>query len=99
VTQSGIVDLDESDRIVRFLEKPRPDQVFSHWVSAGIFILEPAVLDFIPPGGAPDFGRDIFPALLADGQSLYGYRLAADEGLWWIDTTGDLRRVQEEWKT
>jgi NDP-sugar pyrophosphorylase family protein len=94
--QSGIVGLDENDRITRFLEKPRPDQVFSHWVSAGIFVLEPAVLQAIPADGAPDFGRDVFPALLAAGQSLYGYRMSADEGLWWIDTPEDLRRVQED---
>jgi NDP-sugar pyrophosphorylase family protein len=97
--QSGIVSLDENDRITRFLEKPRPDQVFSHWVSAGIFILEPQVLEAIPAEGAPDFGRDVFPALLAAGQSLYGYRMSANEGLWWIDTPEDLRRMESgEWK-
>jgi len=94
-TQSGIVGLDENDRIVRFLEKPTPDQVFSHWVSAGIFVLEPAVLQAIPAEGTPDFGRDVFPGLLADGQSLYGYRMSQDEGLWWIDTLDDLQSVQE----
>ncbi len=94
-TASGIVGLDEDDRITRFLEKPRPDQVFSHWVSAGIFVLEPQVLDAIPAEGAPDFGRDVFPALLARGQPLYGYRMSEGEGLWWIDTLEDLHRVQE----
>jgi NDP-sugar pyrophosphorylase family protein len=95
-TASGIVDLDPNDRITRFLEKPRPDQVFSHWVSAGIFILEPQVLEAIPAEGAPDFGRDVFPALLAQGTAFYGYRMSADEGLWWIDTPEDLQRVQEQ---
>jgi len=93
-SQSGIVGLDQDDRVVRFLEKPRPDQVFSRWVSAGLFVLEPGVLDFIPQDDAPDFGRDIFPAILAAGQPFYGYRMSADEGLWWIDTPGDLQRVQ-----
>jgi NDP-sugar pyrophosphorylase family protein len=101
VSQSGIVGLDGNDRIVSFLEKPRPEQVFSHWVSAGIFVLEPSVLDFIPQEDAPDFGHDIFPALLDAGHALYGYRMSKDEGLWWIDTPEDLRRVQEDgrWKT
>jgi len=94
-TQSGIVALDEDDRIVRILEKPRLDQVFSHWVSAGIFVLEPQVLEAIPAEGAPDFGRDVFPALLDHGVSLYGYRMAGDEGLWWIDTPEDLRRMEK----
>jgi NDP-sugar pyrophosphorylase family protein len=98
-TPSGIVGLDEDDRIVRFQEKPQPNQVFSHWVSAGIFVLEPQVLEAIPAEGAPDFGRDVFPALLAAGQSLYGYRMSADEGLWWIDTPEDLRRMESgKWR-
>ncbi len=96
-TQSGIVGLDENDRVVRFLEKPQPEQVFSHWVSAGIFVLEPGVLDFIPADRPSDFGQDIFPALLAEGASLYGYRMSGGEGLWWIDTPQDLERVRLIW--
>lgn len=93
-TASGIVGLDEHDRVTRFLEKPRPDQVFSHWVNAGILVLEPSVLPSIPAAGGPDFGRDVLPALLAQGAPLYGYRMSRGEGLWWIDTPEDLRRVQ-----
>ena len=48
--------------------------------------------------GAIDFGRDVFPALLAAGQPLYGYRLSAYEGLWYIDRPEDLARVQSEWE-
>ena len=97
-TASGIVALDEQGRITRFVEKPKPDQVFSHWVSAGIFVLESQVLEAIPPGGTSDFGRDVFPALLSEGAHLYGYRMLGTEDLWWIDTPQDLKRVQLEWK-
>jgi NDP-sugar pyrophosphorylase family protein len=93
-TQSGIVGLDDNDRVVRFLEKPRADQIFSHWVSAGIILLERNVLDRIPPEAHKDFGRDVFPALLAEGAAVYGYRMKEDEELWWIDTAADLERVQ-----
>jgi NDP-sugar pyrophosphorylase family protein len=93
-TASGIAGLDGEDRITRFLEKPRPDQVFSHWVSAGILVLEPRMLELIPAQGAPDFGRDVFPTLLADGESLYGYRMSEREGLWWIDTPQDLEALR-----
>jgi NDP-sugar pyrophosphorylase family protein len=96
VTQSGIVSLDDQERITRLLEKPKADQVFSHWVNAGIYILERFVLEFIPSEGAPDFGRDVFPALLMAGQSLYGYRMSASEGLWWIDTMEDFCRTQDD---
>lgn len=95
-TASGIVGLDDNGRVVRFLEKPRPEQVFSHWVSAGVFVLEPAVLEYIPAGQEADFGHDILPAMMQAGEPIYGYRLSDDEGLWWIDTPADLQHVQME---
>lgn len=95
---SGIADLDDQDRIIRFVEKPRPDQVFSHWVSAGILVLEPEVFDAIPDGTPSDFGRDLFPSLLARGEAIYGYRMSEGEDLWWIDTPEDLHRVKAIWE-
>jgi NDP-sugar pyrophosphorylase family protein len=94
VSQSGIVGLDAGDRITRFLEKPLPEQVFSHWVNAGIYILERAVLEAIPGDVPSDFGGDVLPRLLAGGAALYGYRLSEDEGLWWLDRPEDLERLQ-----
>jgi NDP-sugar pyrophosphorylase family protein len=93
-TQSGIVALDENDRIIRFLEKPRPDQIFSHWVNAGIFVVERTAIEDIPNEGPSDFGRDVFPYLLNKGVELYGYRMSQDEELLWIDTLDDLSRIQ-----
>ncbi|TMI85022.1 MAG: nucleotidyltransferase family protein [Bacillati bacterium ANGP1] len=95
---SGIVAEDDQGRIVRFLEKPRPGEVFSHWVNAGIYVLEPAVLDAIPGGRAVDFAHEVFPGLLAAGRPVYGYRMAEDEHLWWIDGPDDLRRVEHLWR-
>jgi len=92
-TRSGIVGFDENDRVTRFLEKPSPDQVFSHWVNAGILVLEPEVLKAIPNGRAADFGRDVFPALLERGSAIFGYRMTDNEGLWWIDTPEDLANI------
>jgi mannose-1-phosphate guanylyltransferase len=96
VTASGIVALDEAGLVTRFLEKPRPEEVFSHWVNAGILILEPAVLAAIPPEGASDFGRDVLPALLARGERIAGYTLGENEGLWWIDSPADYERTLAE---
>ena len=97
-TASGIAELNEEDRIIQFLEKPMPHQVFSLWVNAGILVLEPAVLDAIPDGKNIDFGRDLFPSLLARGEGIYGYRMSQDEDLWWIDTPEDLERVKAIWE-
>jgi NDP-sugar pyrophosphorylase family protein len=63
VLGSGIVGIDDDDLIVKFLEKPRPSEVFSHWVNAGIMIVEPGILSAIPRGRSSDFGQDVLPAL------------------------------------
>ncbi len=70
-TAGGIVSLDTDGRVTRFLEKPLPQQVFSSLVSAGIYVMEPEVLDFIPSQGSSDFGRDVLPPLIAAGRPVY----------------------------
>lgn len=67
----GIVGLDEDRRVTRFKEKPAPEEVFSHLINAGTYLLEPEVLDLIPPGRS-SLERDVFPQL-AEGGRLYGF--------------------------
>ncbi len=69
---AGIVGLDADNRITRFVEKPPADQIFSPMANAGVYVLDPAVFGSIPEAVPSDFGRDIFPALLAQGKALYG---------------------------
>jgi len=45
----GVVITDADQRICRFLEKPSTSEVFSDTVNTGIYILEPEVLDYLPP--------------------------------------------------
>ena len=94
VTSRGVVAVDDRDRILRFVEKPKADQAPSHWVNAGILVLEPAVLKYIPSDVSSDFGRDILPALLEHGERLYGYRFGEGEDIWSIDTPAAYARVQ-----
>lgn len=68
---AGIVGLDSSGRVTRFVEKPPAAEVFSDLANAGVYVLDPAIFSFIPAEAPSDFGRDIFPALLAQGQALY----------------------------
>lgn len=91
VSQSGVAELDSEDRIMRFVEKPRPGETSSHWVSAGLMILEPEVARVAPPKG--DIGRDLLPLLAAE-RKVAGYRMGAGEMLHWIDTPEDLRRTR-----
>jgi len=74
-TRCGVVKLDRRQRITRFVEKPAADAVPSNLANAGIYVLEPAILDHVARGEVADFGRDVFPAVLAHGQTLYGSHL------------------------
>jgi NDP-sugar pyrophosphorylase family protein len=82
VTGSGILELGRDDEVVRFKEKPLPGEVFSHWVSAGLFYFRPAVFEYIPSGYS-DFGLDVIPRLLHDEGRLFARRLKG--GVWAID--------------
>lgn len=89
-SQYGIVGLDSAGRIRKFKEKPTKEEAFSHLANAGIYVLEPEVLDFIPTDVKFDFSRDLFPKLLAKGLALYGKRL---EGVWM-----DIGQPRDLWK-
>ncbi len=69
---AGIARLDADNRITRFVEKPPADQVFSSLANTGVYVLDPAIFECIPEKEGSDFGRDIFPDLLAQGKALYG---------------------------
>src|SRR5918995_478534 len=69
----GIVITEEDGRISRFLEKPAWGQVFSDTVNTGIYLLEPSVLAEIPTEGEYDFSKELFPKLLDEERSLYGF--------------------------
>jgi len=68
------VDADSLGRVLRFVEKPDPKQVWTNLVSTGIFVIEPSILEMIPSGQFYDFGRDVFPKLLAEGRPLYAMK-------------------------
>lgn len=91
----GLVELDPDGRVRRFEEKPaRPS---GNLANAGIYVLEPEVLDYLPEKRPCDFGQDFFPLLLRSGVALYGYPLAPEEYLIDIGTPENLARAREEW--
>ncbi len=75
----GIVITREDGTIDRFLEKPTWGQVFSDTINTGIYVLDPAIFDVIEADRPVDFSSEVFPALLAAGQPLFG---AIAEGYW-----------------
>ncbi|MDD1771038.1 MAG: NDP-sugar synthase, partial [Methanomassiliicoccales archaeon] len=78
-TEFGIVGLDESCRIIRFKEKPKPEEVFSNLVNAGAYVMQRDALAYIPEATKFDFSKNLFPKLLEEGHSLFGSRLT---GMW-----------------
>ena len=94
-SQCGLVDLAPEGEVVRFVEKPPPEKVFTDLANAGLCVVEPGVLDYIPPGQTYDFGHDLFPRLLAAGAPLFGLPIAHDEFLIDIGTTAGLERARK----
>ena len=80
-SQYGVVETDGNGWVQRFVEKPAPGESDSREISAGIYVLEPTVLDRMPEMQKLSIERVVFPAMVAEG------RLAAmvtDD--YWIDT-------------
>ena len=86
----GIVITDPAGRVIRFLEKPTWGEVFSDTINTGIYVLQPAALAAVPSGRPYDFGKELFPALLASGRPLYGH---VAEGYW--RDVGDLSEYRK----
>lgn len=72
----GLVELDPRNRVKRFLEKPKAKEIASlgvNTINAGIYVLEPSVLDIIPPSENRSFEYQVFPDLLEKGRTFCGY--------------------------
>ncbi|RLF24886.1 MAG: hypothetical protein DRN15_01225 [Thermoprotei archaeon] len=92
VSRYGVVELDERWRVMRFIEKPK-GEVKSKMINAGIYVLDPKVLDMIPPGRKVMLEEELFPKLARDGQ-LYAYRY---DGVWVdIGKPNDYLRANEK---
>jgi len=77
----GVVETDGQGKVKRFKEKPTWDEVTTNMINAGIYILEPEILNYVPPEVFFTFERDVFPAVIEKGQVIYGYPFED----YWID--------------
>ncbi len=80
-SQFGIVEV-KDDKIVRFLEKPSPEEAFSNLVNSGLYVAEPEILEQIPSGRPYDFAKELFPKMLKNNEDIYAVQ---GNGVW-IDT-------------
>lgn len=71
VPSYGVVVTDKNGRITQFQEKPKQEEALSNFISTGIYIFEPEVLDLIPSGVEFDIGSELFPLLVEKGMPFY----------------------------
>jgi NDP-sugar pyrophosphorylase family protein len=85
ISQFGVVELADGDRIAGFREAPR----LPHWVNAGVYVLDEEALARMPERG--DHEQTTFPELAEEGK-LFAFR---HEGLWiTVNTPKDLQRAE-----
>lgn len=80
-TAYGLIETEADGKVIRFLEKPRPEEVTTNMINAGTYVLEPGVLDMIPATQEYSFERQLFPSMLAAGEAVYAFPSPG----YWID--------------
>lgn len=77
----GVVEYDKNGYAVSFTEKPAADQIKSHDINAGVYVIEPEALNAIPDDRPVSVERDTFPALLRSGSKIAVYKGCS----YWMD--------------
>src|SRR5256885_11718681 len=77
----GLVETTPDGWIQRFIEKPGPDEVTCNTINAGIYVLEPSVLKYMPKGEPYSFERGLFPTILEHKEPVLSFILDR----YWID--------------
>jgi len=86
----GLVETDAAGNIQRFLEKPKPEEITTNHINAGIYVLEPDTFDRIPSEVAWSIERSYFPSLIERGETFVAY---VYDG-YWIDIGTHEKYVQ-----
>ncbi len=87
----GVVEMDRTDRITRFVEKPPRSEAASNFANAGTWLFEPEVLQHIPDEKMDrSLEQLVFPSLIAEGYLVMGYPSNA----YWMDVGTSERYIQ-----
>ncbi|MBE9020495.1 MULTISPECIES: sugar phosphate nucleotidyltransferase [Chroococcidiopsis] len=90
VPSYGIVVTDEDGRVRTFQEKPKVEEALSTNISTGIYIFEPEIFNYIPPGENFDIGSQLFPKLVEKNAPFYGLVMDFE----WVD----IGKVPDYWQ-
>jgi mannose-1-phosphate guanylyltransferase len=77
----GLVETDPSGNILRFLEKPKIEEITCDTINAGVYVLEPDTFDRIPKDTPWSIERSFFPSLIERGETFVAYVYRG----YWID--------------
>ena len=89
-----IVEVDTDNKVIALHHAPGD---FSHGNlgNAALYLLEPEILEFLPPHGPADFVVDLFPHALEAGNAIYAYE--SDEELLDIGTHARYEEAQRRY--
>jgi len=77
----GLVETDDAGNIQRFIEKPKPEEITTNYINAGIYVLEPDTFDRIPKDTPWSIERSFFPSFIERGETFVAYKYNG----YWID--------------
>ena len=77
----GVVPTDADGRVTGFIEKPPREEAPTNLINAGVYVLDPSVLQRIPPGKEWSVERALFPEMVADGARVF----ALSTDAYWMD--------------
>jgi mannose-1-phosphate guanylyltransferase len=77
----GVVPTEADGKVTGFIEKPPRDEAPTNEINAGVYVLEPSVLERVPAGQEWSVERALFPELVADGARIYARSTSA----YWMD--------------
>lgn len=70
----GVIEYNEDLYAESFTEKPKPSEIKSNYINAGIYIFEPDVLKEIPGSKVVSIERETYPLLLEKGYPIAVYK-------------------------
>lgn len=79
----GLVEIGPEGKVTKFIEKPESDVLGNggpNTINAGIYVLEPSILDLIPKGENRSFEYHVFPEILARKMAFAAFDLG--DGYW-----------------
>ena len=92
-TAYGLVETDAEGNILRFIEKPKPDEITCNTINAGIYVLEPDTFNRIPKDEPWSIERSFFPSLIERGETFVAYIYRG----YWIDIGTPEKYTQVHW--